>query len=180
MALGREDEVRRALADEVAFGQWYERTLPRVYSYLRSRCAGDEALAEELSQQTYVAAIEQGPRFDGRSDSVTWLCAIARHKLADHFRRLEREERRHRRVIREVAVDLGTSAWQGPEQREQIARALRSLPAAQRAVLTFVAFDGLSVAQAGALLGKRPGATASLLNRARDGFRRAYGEVSDD
>lgn len=174
-AVRAEDDIPLSMSDGAAFRRWYELTLPRVYSYLRSRCAGDDTLAEELTQETFIAAVEQRTRFDGRADPVTWLCAIARHKLADHFRRLEREERRHARiVVREIAANRDSAAWRGPEQRELIAAALRSLPAAQRAALTFVALDGLPVADVGRLIGKRPGATASLLNRAREGFRRAY------
>jgi RNA polymerase sigma-70 factor, ECF subfamily len=156
MPLTGEDDLRVGLSDDAAFRRWYEHTLPRVFGYLRSRCAGDDALAEELTQQTYIVAIEQRSRFDGRADSVTWLCAIARHKLADHFRRLEREERRHQRmVVREIVIEgTGTAEWGGPDQRELIAAALRSLPAAQRAVLTFTALDGLSVAEVGREAGR--------------------------
>ena len=92
------NELELALADNRAFEAWHRRTLPRVYGYLLSRCAGDVALAEELTQQTYVAAIDRKARFDGRSDTVVWLCGIARHKLADHFRSIEREERRQMRI----------------------------------------------------------------------------------
>lgn len=176
-----ETEVDTALADNLAFRRWYERTVPRVFSYLMSR-VGDVDLAEELAQQTFVAAIDQRRQFDGRSDSVTWLCAIARHKLADHFRRLDRDDRRHSRmVVQELRVDSGASAWQGVEQRSVIRAALATLPPRQRAVLIFVALDGLSVPEAGQLIGAKPGATQSLLNRARESFRRAYGrEAGDD
>jgi RNA polymerase sigma-70 factor (ECF subfamily) len=174
-----ETEVDVALADDVAFRRWYERTLPRVYSYLVSR-VGDLELAEELTQQTFIAAVEQRRHFDGRSDSVTWLCAIARHKLADHFRRMERDDRRRARiVVRELHLDSG-SAWRGVEERSAIRAALEKLPATQRAALIFVALDGLSVPETGRLIGKSAGATQSLLNRARESFRRAYGEEAGD
>src|SRR5262245_11486853 len=78
-------EIARAFATDEDFARWYDRTMPRVFSYLVSRTS-DGGLAEELTQQTFVAAVEQRWRFDGRADGVTWLCAIARHKLADHFR----------------------------------------------------------------------------------------------
>jgi RNA polymerase sigma-70 factor (ECF subfamily) len=61
-----------------------------------------------------------------------------------------------------------------------IAEILRSLPANQRAVLVFVVLDDLPVAEAARLLGKSRGATESLLFRARDSFRRAYGAEGRD
>src|SRR6478672_10496175 len=118
------DELQRALADDAAFESWYRRTVPRVYSYLVSRSSGDVALAEDLTQQTFTAAIDQRSRFDGRSDTITWLCSIARHKLADHFRAIERDERRQRRMeVREIEFDREGQAELGLEDRTMIAEA---------------------------------------------------------
>ena len=169
------NELQLALADDRAFEAWHRRTLPRVYSYLLSRCAGDVALAEELTQQTFVAAIDRRARFDGRSEAVTWLCGIARHKLADHFRRIEREERGQMRTsVRQIELEAHVDEPMGVEDRALISDTLRSLPTGQRAVLVFVVLDDLPVAEAARLLGKSRGATESLLFRARESFRRAY------
>lgn len=171
------NELHLALADDEAFRRWYGRTFPRVFGYVASRTAGDAALAEEITQQAFIAAIEQRTRFDGRADTVTWLCTIARNKLVDHFRRQEREERRDQKVaIREVQMVGAVQAghWTSPEDRELIAAAIRTLPPMQRAVLTFVALDGLAVPEVAQLIGKSAGATQSLLARARDGFRQAW------
>lgn len=167
-------ELREVLSDAARFEDWYRSTMPRVFSYLVSRSGGDRDLAEDIVQQTYLAAIQQRWRFDGRADPVTWLIGIARHKLADHYRALERAERRRIRLeVRDVGQRT-TSASQIVEERDAIAEAFRSLPPSQRAMLAFVAQDGLSVAEAGRLLGKSPSAAQSLLHRARDGFRVAY------
>jgi RNA polymerase sigma-70 factor (ECF subfamily) len=176
------NELHLALADDDAFEAWYRRTLPRVFAYHLSRCGNDVSLAEELSQQTFVAAINQRARFDGRSELVTWLLGIARHKLADHFRSVEREERRRMRLeVRQIHVESDAAGGPGLDDRAAIADALRSLPAAHRAVLAFVVLDGLPVAEAGRLMGRSASATQSLLHRARESFRRAYGgELGDD
>ena len=60
---------------------------------------GPGPLAEELTQQTFVEAVRRRGSFDGRSEVVTWLCSIGRHKLADHYRRLERDERHRLRIL---------------------------------------------------------------------------------
>jgi RNA polymerase sigma-70 factor, ECF subfamily len=176
------DELSTALADDAGFESWYRRALPRVYSYLVSRSGGDVALAEDLTQQTFTAAIDQRSSYDGRADTVTWLCGIARHKLADHFRAIERDERRQRRMeVRQIQIGEDQGTELGLEDRSMIAEILRSLPASQRAVLVFVVLDDLPVAEAARLLGKSRGATESLLFRARDSFRRAYrAENRDD
>jgi len=170
------DELQAALADDAAFERWYLAVLPRVFGYLMARTGGDVELSEDLTQQTFIAAIDQRARFDGRSDSATWLCGIARHKLADHFRRRGRDDRRQMRMeVHEIELAAGPGA---PHldigEREQIEQALAALPVAQRAVLMFVALDDLSVTEAGRLIGKSQLAAQSLLHRARETFRRAY------
>ena len=178
---GDANELDRALASDAAFDAWYERTLPRVYAYLMSRGGHDPALADELSQQTFIAAIADRARFDGRCDTATWLCGIARHKLADHFRKLEREERRGLRMqVREIQVAGDAARAPDLDERLAIADAVRSLPASQRAVLAFVVLDDLPIAEAARLIGRSQGATKSLLHRAREGFRQAYGSESTD
>ncbi|MHC5023085.1 MAG: sigma-70 family RNA polymerase sigma factor [Planctomycetota bacterium] len=47
-------------------------------------------LAEDLVQETLLAALESADRFEGRSRESTWLIGIMRHKIADHFRRTRR------------------------------------------------------------------------------------------
>ena len=176
------NELQTALASDDAFETWYRRTLPRIYSYLLSRCGHDPGLAEELTQQTFIAAVAQRSRYDGRSDTVTWLCGIARHKLADHFRVIERDERRRMRLeVRQIQMDTAATPVTDLDDRAAIADAIRSLPASQQAVLTFVVLDDLSVAEAARIMGKSQAATQSLLHRARDGFRRAFDpEATDD
>ena len=83
--------------------------------------------------------------------------------------------------VRQIRVEDDAARGPGLDDRAAIADALRSLPAAHQAVLAFVVLDGLSAAEAGRLLGRSASATQSLLHRARQSLRRAYGEeVSDD
>jgi RNA polymerase sigma-70 factor (ECF subfamily) len=170
-------ELARIVADEDRFRAWYDATLPRVYRYLLARC-GDEALAEELTQQTFVAALRNRRRFDGRSDVVTWLCAIGRNRLVDHYRRRGREDRRHGRLV-EVQRTRSDVPWRAVETRDAVETALAALPDDERLALLFRHLDGLSVREVAGLIGRSEKATESLLARARERFRRAYGDRTD-
>lgn len=170
------DLLAAVFASESAFDAWYERMLPRVYAYVCSRCGRDQDLAEDITQLTFVEAVRHHDSFAGRSDPFTWLCSIARHKLADHYRALDSEERRHLRLVERARDTDGSIDGLPVEEREVINRALATLPALQRAVLLFTALDGLSVREAAALLDRTESATESLLHRARAAFRRAYAE----
>lgn len=61
-----------------------------LYRYAIAR-VGDPELAKDLVQETLLAAVQGGDRFSGRSSPKTWLVAIMRHKIVDHFRRSARE-----------------------------------------------------------------------------------------
>ena len=83
--------------------------------------------------------------------------------------------------VRQIQMDTPAVPLRELDDRAAIADAIRSLPASQRAVLTFVVLDDLPVAEVARLMGKSTSATQSLLHRARDGFRRAYqAEATDD
>lgn len=51
----------------------------------------NEDLAEELVQETFLAALNARSRFSGRSSERTWLVGILKHKIVDHFRKDSRE-----------------------------------------------------------------------------------------
>jgi RNA polymerase sigma-70 factor (ECF subfamily) len=176
----RSADLATAFADEAAFRRWYDLQAPRVYAYLHGRCGGDAALAEELTQQTFLQAIRGQRTFDGRSDQTTWLIAIARNRLIDHFRRLERDERRHLRlVVREIETGGAEQAWATYDVRAGVLTALRQLPAAQRAALILHHVDGLPVREVATALGRSAAAVESLLARGRERFRQVYGGELD-
>ena len=167
------------MADQAAFRVWYELALPRVYRYLLARCGGDTDLAEELTQQTFVEGIRQRASFDGRSDAVTWLCGIGRHKLVDHFRRSRRDTARQLRIVSEWSAGE-SQAWAQNELRSGVETALAKLSGEQRIVMVLRYLDQMPVREIASTIGRSEKATESLLSRARDAFRRAYGVQTDE
>jgi RNA polymerase sigma-70 factor, ECF subfamily len=163
----------KVLEDELAFRDWYDAALPRVYGYLLSRCGRDRDLAEDLTQQTFVDALRTAHQASG-DDPVAWVIGIARHRLADHFRAAERRERGFMRLV--SRSHQRSVAWVGDQDPEgRLVAALRRLPAAQRAAVTLRYVDDLPVREVAALLGRSEGAVESLLSRGRDTLRDAMG-----
>jgi RNA polymerase sigma-70 factor (ECF subfamily) len=172
---------RACLATEDAFRRFYDAALPRVYGYLLHRCRGDAALAEDLTQTTFGEAVRRRGTYDGRSDAVTWLIGIARHKLLDQFRSDERDERRRMHlVVRELVLDREGVEWRDVDERAVLLAALGRLTSMQRAVLILHYADGLPVAEIAREIGRSEAATESLMTRARAALRAAYEEASDD
>jgi RNA polymerase sigma-70 factor (ECF subfamily) len=69
---------------------WLDRHGDYLFRYALTRLR-DEAQAEDLVQETLLAALRGREAFAGRSSERTWLVGILKHKLIDHFRRGARE-----------------------------------------------------------------------------------------
>lgn len=148
----------------------YDVALPQVYGYLLRRCGGP-ALAEDLTAETFLAAADAVRRPDPPGVDVAWLIGTARHKLVDHWRRREREERYLRAVDPPAAAE---DPWE-VHLDAMLARAtLDRLGPHHRAALTLRYLDDLTVPQVAATLGRTRHATEALLVRARAAFRTAY------
>jgi RNA polymerase sigma-70 factor, ECF subfamily len=148
----------------------YDEALPQVYGYLLARCRV-RVLAEDLTAETFLAAVQACRRQPPPTPSTGWLVGIARHKLVDHWRAAEREERGLRAVDgRADEVD----PW-GERLDALLAREVLAEQAPQhRAALTLRYLDGLPVPDVAAHLGRTVHATEALLGRARTAFRRSY------
>jgi len=170
-----EETAGRGLGSVDAFRAFYRANLPAVYGYLLARC-GDAATAEDLTQETFLAAVVELRRGTPVAAPRPWLLGIARHKLLDHLRRRGRDA--HRRAAWEVVEGvpddaLPTLADEGATD-DLTRAALAALPPDQRAALLLRHGDGLSPPEVAAALGRSLHAAESLLARARAGFRRRY------
>jgi RNA polymerase sigma-70 factor (ECF subfamily) len=148
----------------------YDRALPQVFGYLRAR-VGNEAVAEDLTAETFLAAVQAIQRNAIPNLTVAWLVGVARHKLVDHWRRQSREERSLQLLPEPVAeVDDIADRFERTRARE----VLDELGAHHRAALTLRYIDGLSVPEVAEHLVRTVHATEALLVRARNAFRVAY------
>ena len=72
--------------------QWLDRYGDSLYRFAVARVSEGD-IAEDLVQETLLAALDACHRFQGRSSEKTWLMSILKHKIIDHFRRQQREHR---------------------------------------------------------------------------------------
>jgi RNA polymerase sigma-70 factor (ECF subfamily) len=159
------------VADE--FLTLYDRALPYVYGYLLARC-GRAVLAEELTADTMLAAVDALQRDPPRGLSTAWLVGIARHKLIDYWRRLSREQRGLRSLA--PAEPEVEDPWDVHLDSLRARATLESLAPQHRSVLTLRYLDDLPVAEVADILERTVHATEALLIRAKAAFRRAYAE----
>ena len=161
------------MAPDPALGllELYDEALPHVYGYLLARCR-DATLAEDLTAEAFLAAVTATRRPDAPPPSIAWLIGVARHKLADHWRRLQREER----GLRLLHGDETEDPWDETIDAIRARTVLDTLGPHHRAALTLRYLDGLAVPEVADCLGRTVHATEALLVRARAAFRRCYRE----
>lgn len=149
----------------------YDTALGEVYGYLVPRC-GSPTVAEDLTSETFLAAADAVQRRPPEDLSVAWLIGIARHKLADHWRRTAREERLLSAV--DARPDTMDDEWDAQLDALAARRTLAALGSHHRGALTLRYVDGLPVREVAACLGRTEKATEVLLVRARAAFRYEY------
>ena len=193
------DLLARVVAgDQSAFAVVYDRHIDVIYGSVL-RFVGDRQAAEELVQDTYLAAWRHAGQYEPAAGSVLgWLLGIARHKSIDRARAVARrphvvrldgpeEERAEDRLERAIAAN-GTStvvdvdadpeaaairAW----RRAVVRGALGSIPAAERQALELAYDEGLSQSEVAARLGWPLGTVKTRTRRGLGVLRAALESV---
>jgi RNA polymerase sigma-70 factor (ECF subfamily) len=183
----RPDDGEGVSVEQVAAGDprmsllaLYDTALPQVYGYLLHRC-GRTALAEDLTAETFLAAVDAARLERPPPISTAWLIGVARHKLVDHWRRQAREER----SLSAVAGDptqgaaVADDPWDAKLDSLRAHETLEALAPQHRAALTLRYLDDLPVTEVAQALQRTLHATEALLVRARTAFRRAYSDQGE-
>ncbi len=152
----------------------YDAALPEVYGYLLHRC-GRTALAEDLTAETFLAAVDAVRKERPPPLSTGWLIGIARHKLVDHWRRLAREERTLSAVADDPTLQpRSDDPWDAQLDSLQAHETLLALAPQHRTALTLRYLDDLPVSEVARLMDRTLHATEALLVRSRTAFRDSY------
>ena len=160
-----------ARTDIEAFAELYRRHVTRVYRYHMAH-TGNTKDAEDLTSQTFMAALESICSYRNTGAFAAWLMGIAVHKRALFFRG-------HRHIELPLAVaselpDLDGSTDKAVMRRldlEQILSALRNINADRAEAIALCFFGGLTCLEAGHTLGKSEAAVRMLLSRGLQDLR---------
>lgn len=156
--------VQAARADLRAFNSLYERHVTRVYRYLLVR-VGSVADAEDLTSQTFLVAMENLDKYRGERPFLAWLFGIARHKVADKYRRQKPE------LMLETAADLADPQDDPDDlvsqklQIEAVAQKLQTLSPDRAEAISLRLFGGLDIPEIARLMRKQEPAVRMLLHR---------------
>ena len=163
-----------ALNDGAAFETLYRRHVAAVYRYCFARTS-TVADAEDLTAQTFMAALENLNRYRGRSTFVGWLFGIARHKCADFHRRAYARTD----VTWDGVADHHPAMGDGPEEiagrrdvMDCVERMLQHLSDDRQEAVQLRFWGGLSMEDAARAMGRSVAAVKMLISRAVADLRR--------
>lgn len=164
---------------EQALRSLYKNYTPRLRRFIQVK-VGLEEDVEEILHDSLLSALDSLVLFSRRSSLLTWLCSIARHEIADFYRRkriktivFSRTPRVQGFVSRALEPD---AKLMRTEYERKIGVVLDRLLPQQREVLELKYMDGFSVAEIAERMGMSFKACESLLTRSRRAFVIVYEE----
>ena len=164
--------AHQARADPEAFAELYHRHVRSIYRYHLAHI-GDINDAEDLTSQTFMAAMEGIDSYRGTGPYITWLIGIASRKRARFFRR----NRNKSEVPLDAAVQIPAPILPTDKaaarrlQIDQVLGALRNISQDRAEALILCFFSELSFAEAGGVLGKSEAAVKMLISRGLQDLR---------
>lgn len=164
------DLITRVRAgDGAAERAFYDAHVDRVYR-LAYRLSGDDEMAREFTQDTFVRAFERLGSFRGEAKLSTWLHAIATSVVLNGLRKVKRF--RQRAADLDDAAGLATGARPAePDLKTRLAQAIHGLPTGYRTVFVMHDVEGYTHEEIGASLGIETGTSKAQLSRARAKLR---------
>ena len=176
----RERGLRDAVlaGDETAWKTLYEESYVGLHAYVLWRCGGLRESADEVVQETWLTAVRRVRCFDPAQGSFAgWLRGVAANVLRNHFRRERRTWANRSAIGWRLAERVAHDAHpiDDRDRAERVAAALNALPDRYEAVLRAKYLEGQSVEDIAKSGGETLKAVESLLTRARQAFRDAYG-----
>jgi len=164
------DLARRAISNADAFAELYRRHVTRVYRYHMAH-VGNVKDAEDLTSQTFVAALEGIRSYRGSGSFAAWIMGIASKKRLMFFRG-SRPEVPLDAALHYPSPNLPTDKAAAQHlQMESISRALRQISPDRAEALILTFFGGLSNAETGRVLNKSEASVKMLISRGLQDLR---------
>ncbi|MGD8406136.1 MAG: RNA polymerase sigma factor [Anaerolineales bacterium] len=156
--------AHQARANADAFAELYRRHVNSVYRYHMAH-TGNVKDAEDLTSQTFMAALEGIHSYRGTGSFRAWIMGIASRKRALFFRGSRPEiplEAAHHIPTPSLPTDKAAARRL---QMDQVHHALRQISPERAEALILCFFGGLNAAEAGRVLGKSEAAVKMLISR---------------
>lgn len=164
--------------DEAAISQLYRQCMPGIYGYVASR-VGDPALADDLTSEVFLRALEGLPRFEYRGISFSaWLYRIAHDRVVDYFRQ---QARRQALPLEDEFLPAQNGVEQAAEVNlrvQHLQRAIEQLTTDQQQVILLRFTAGLKLKEVAYVMDRSIDAIKMLQLRALTRLRQLVGQTN--
>jgi RNA polymerase sigma-70 factor (ECF subfamily) len=144
----------------------------RIYRLVFNQVDGDRDVAQDIAQETFLAAFKSAHRFRGQSKVYTWLYSIANRKVADFYRRRKREGKHRADPLENQVSEAETDGTvESEETSKSIQQALSCLPLHYKQVLLLKYVEEMPVAEICQVMDRSSKSVEGLLTRARRELR---------
>lgn len=166
---------RLKTGEKKAIHEWYASFAPRLKAFFAGRVKQSHDV-DELTHDTFLSCLESLPLYRGEGNFYGWMVSIARHELADYYRKLYAKKVIAVLPLGEQALEAAGREESG-EAGETVQEALAKLPAAVSELLALKYIDKLSVEAIATQMEETPHAIQGRLYRARKSFRKIFEEL---
>ncbi len=172
--------------DGEALARLYDAHVDGLYAFVFHRVGRDQALAEDIVQETFTAALGRTAEYDaGRGSVASWLTTLSRNVIRDHLRAHRRADEVAERWDRiDVSLTqlydalerapLAADVLARIETRDLVTMTIAHLPESYRVALARKYVDDKSLEDLASELGVSVDAAKSLLARARRAFKETF------
>ena len=167
--------------DSAAMAEFYNIYRSRLYTLVLAQVDQNQAVAEDIVQETFLAALGSLDKFRGDSQLYTWLRSIAFHKLNDYYRRQVKQPRAQEsspdfdamKQLEQTGNDEPETiaVMESEEVRHSVQQALEQLPENYQEVLVLKYLEEMPVLEISQVMGRSPKSVEGLLSRARKAMR---------
>jgi RNA polymerase sigma-70 factor (ECF subfamily) len=162
--------------DSRAVALWFQEYHDRLLKYVVSRISIEKD-AEELVQETFMNCLKHLPLFRGNASIWTWMCGIAKHEIADYFRKKYAKKALKTLPIGEML--LADSPMSAPHQVEVVQKILSHMNQGYGELLLKKYLDKKKVTEIATEVGRSVKAIESDLFRARQEFKVLWAQYGE-
>lgn len=169
-------ELRRGVPAAVEY--WFKAYHDQLLRFVLTKIDSSSD-AEELVQETFINALKQLGFFRGEASLTTWLQSIARHEVADYYRKKYAKKAINALPLNEVLASalLPHKIHDSHATSERVKLAVQSLTLQHQELLLCKYIDNKKVEEIAQELGKSVKSIESELFRARQAFKVAYTDL---
>ncbi|KPJ95431.1 MAG: hypothetical protein AMS18_02855 [Gemmatimonas sp. SG8_17] len=164
--------------DPAAERQLYEAHVDQTYR-LAYRFTGDDELARDLTQETFIRAFDRIGQFRGEAAFGTWLRSIATSVIYNGLRKVKRFRQREF-DLDEVQATGDSRVEAEPDLKDKLRRAIDNLPHKYRMVFVMHDVEGYTHDEISTALGTQVGTSKAQLSRARARLRESLSEFAGE